>query len=60
MYLVCTVLYVHRARMLLEFLEEVSYVWRYQALAWKHRMHMNISLLLVRFTTVLIFSIWAC
>ncbi len=27
---------------------------------WKHRMHMNTSLLLVRFATVLIFLIWAC
>ena len=41
-------------------LRSVSYVWRYPARAWKRRMHMNTSLLLVRFATVLIFSIWAC
>ena len=36
-------------------LRSVSYVWRYPARAWKRRMHMDTSLLLVRFATVLIF-----
>ncbi len=38
-------------------LRRFSYVWRYPALAWKHRMHMNASLFLVRFAKVLIFLI---
>ncbi len=52
-----------RARMHIDFLEEgliCLQVASPTSQAWKWRMHMNTSLLFVRFTTLFIFLIWAC